>query len=210
MGQFCVVKQKTYKHFERKICIFINIAITVLLYLKYSQITKINKMPEQNMNIILNSVHSEPIVDNSLLQESTVSWKNNQKIETTTNMNMNANYEELGNLDVKNGLENETLTPIDYIYKSTLLPLIFVNTCTSGISLKEQYFLVKADIEQVITYFVDGNITPNDASIAKFFRSNPGTMIYSPQLVRTIISLEHSDHSIGQCGQLTKNKFHEE
>jgi len=167
-------------------------------------------MPEQNMNIILNSVHPEPIIDNSLLQGSTAIWKNHQKIHTTNNMNMNASYEELGTLDVKNGLENETLIPIDYIYKSTLLPLIFVNTCISGISLKEQYFLVKADIEQVITYFVDGNITPNDASIAKFFQSNPGTMIYSPQLVRTIVALEHSDHSNGQCGQLTKNEFHEE
>merc|ERR1711881_779663 len=109
MGQFGVVKQETYKPFERKISIFINIAITVLLYSKYIQITKINKMPEQNMNIILCSVHPEPIIDNSLLQGSTAIWKTHQKIHTTNNMNMNASYEELGTLDVKNGLENETL-----------------------------------------------------------------------------------------------------
>ena len=112
--------------------------------------------------------------------------------------------------DVEYGLENETLIPIDYIYKSTTLPLIFVNTCVSGISLQEQHSLMKEDIEQVIRYFVDGKITPTEGSIAKFFQSNPGTMIYSPQLVRTIVSLEHCENSNKHLNQLSKNIFHEE
>ena len=97
-----------------------------------------------------------------------------------------------------NYIQVETLIPIDYLYKNITLPLIFVNTCVSGISLKKQCSLVQEDINEVIRYFVDGNITPNDTTITTFFRCNPGTMIYSPQLVKTIVSLE--------VNQLTTNK----
>ena len=90
-------------------------------------------------------------------------------------------------------IQVETLIPVDYIYKNVTLPLIFVNTCVNGISLKEQLSLVKDDIKEVIRHFVNGNVTPNDTTITKFFQSNPGTMIYSPQLVKTVVSLQYCD-----------------
>ena len=165
-------------------------------------------MPERNINVLSTLVHSEPMVDNSQLQCPSTNFLKDQKSRTLNSIN--ENYEKFVTQEVGNGLENETLIPIDYIYKTTTLPLIFVNTCVSGISLREQHFLVKEDIEQVIRYFVDGNVTPNEGSITKFFQSNPGTMIYSPQLVRTIVSLEHCEDSNKHLNQFSKNIFHEE
>ena len=167
-------------------------------------------MPERNINILSTMVHSEPMLDNSQLQCPKTNSAKDQKSKTIRSVNVNGNHEQFVTQDAGNGLEKETLIPIDYIYKNTTLPLIFVNTSVSGISLQEQHFLVKEDIEQVIHYFVDGNITPNEGSITKFFQSNPGTMIYSPQLVRTIVSLEHYDNSNKQMNQLPKNIFLEE
>jgi hypothetical protein len=177
---------------------------------KYIEITNTDNMPERNINLISTMVHSEPMLDNSLVQCSKANLLKDQKSRTMSSINVNKNYEQFVTLEVENGLENETLIPIDYIYKNTTLPLIFVNTCVSGISLQEQHILVKEDIEQVIRYFVDGNVTPNEESVAKFFQSSPGTMIYSPQLVRTIVSLEHCENSNKHLNQLSKNIFSEE
>ena len=89
--------------------------------------------------------------------------------------------------------ENEILIPVDYIYKNVILPLIFVNPSMCGISICDQVLLVQNNIQQVIEHFVHGNITPCDATIVKFFQSNPGTMIYSPQLLKTVVSLQYCD-----------------
>ena len=62
-----------------------------------------------------------------------------------------------------------------------------------GISICDQVLLVQNNIQQVIEHFVHGNITPCDATIVKFFQSNPGTMIYSPQLLKTVVSLQYCD-----------------
>merc|ERR1712018_616367 len=109
-----------------------------------------------------------------------------------------------------NILEVETLIPVDYVYKDVTLPMIFVNKRISGISIEEQFLLVQEDIEEVIQYFVVGGVTPDEATISKFFVSHPGTMIYSPQLVKTIVSLEHFDVSNPMCNQNTVHVFHEE
>ena len=106
--------------------------------------------------------------------------------------------------------EMETLIPIDYVYKDVTLPLIFVNKRISGLSIEEQVLLVQEDIEEVIHYFVDGGVTPDEATISKFFVSNPGTMIYSPQLVKTIISIEQFKVPNRMCNQNRVQVFHEE
>ena len=97
--------------------------------------------------------------------------------------------------------ENEILIPVDYIYKNVILPLIFVNPSMCGISICDQTLLVQNNIQQVIEHFVHGNITPCDATIAKFFQSNPGTMIYSPQLVKTVVSLQYCNLDNTQFSQ---------
>ena len=110
----------------------------------------------------------------------------------------------------RNFLDHEELIPVDYLYKNEILPLIFVNTSVSGISMQEQVFLVKEDIKQVIRYFVDGNIALSDTSITHFFQLHPGTMMYSPQLVKTIVSLEQREVFNKHSNRIIKNPTHEE
>jgi len=118
----------------------------------------------------------------------------------TVNRTTNYNNEVNDNHIINHPNISDTLIPIDYSYRGVTLPLIFVNKATCG-SLHEQFLSVKEDIEEVIQYFVDGCITPTEQSISKFFAAHPGTMIYSPQLVRTIISLEQTQVSNRMCNQ---------
>merc|ERR1719367_2272515 len=129
-----------------------------------------------------------------------------RSISTVKNNDINDNQENVN----QNIIGLETLIPIDYIYKNVTLALIFVNKLICGMSIEEQVLLVKDDIEQVIQYFVNGNITPTEETISKFFSAHPGTMIYSPQLVKTIISIEEIEDSNRMCNQLIKHVYHEE
>ena len=171
-------------------------------------------MKQKHTNLNTNLILVQPLVDNETSKCLQADMVGDPQSRTIHSPDINSNYEVFGTPQIVqiNDIEGETLLAIDYLYKNTTLPLIFVNTSVSGISIKEQSILVKEDIEQVIRYFVEGHIAPSDASIAKFFQSHPGTMIYSPQLVRTIVSLEQFEIRNRLCiTQRIKNtKIHEE
>merc|ERR1712080_592747 len=157
-----------------------------------------DKFSQQLISNITNLETAEPMLDN----RKHVSPNGN----TVNDNDINYNTENVH----QNVIGVETLIPIDYMYKNVTLPLIFVNKLICGMSIEEQVLLVKGDIEQVIQYFVNGSITPTEETISKFFVAHPGTMIYSPQLVKTIISIEEIKDSNRICDQLIKHVYHEE
>merc|ERR1712223_1984563 len=140
------------------------------------------------------------------------------KIHQYKGRKISPNWTTVNNNDINDNQENrqqsnigiETLIPIDYIYKNVTLPLIFVNKLICGMSIEEQVLLVKDDIAQVIQYFVKGSIPPTEETISKFFSAHPGTMIYSPQLVKTIISIEEIKDLNRTYNRPIKHVYHEE
>jgi len=171
-----------------------------------------NKYSQQFTSNVTNREIVDPILDNRKMESKIKIHQYKGRyispIWTTVknDNNINDNQENIH----QNVIGVETLIPIDYIYKNVTLPLIFVNKLICGISIEEQVLLVKDDIAEVIQYFVDGSITPTEETISKFFAAHPGTMIYSPQLVKTIISIEEIKDSNRECNQLMKHVYHEE
>ena len=170
-----------------------------------------DKFSQQLISNITNLETAEPMLDNR-------KHVSKMKMHQYKGRNISPNRNTVNDNDINYNTENvhqnvigvETLIPIDYIYKNVTLPLIFVNKLICGMSIEEQVLLVKDDIEQVIQYFVNGSITPTEETISKFFAAHPGTMIYSPQLVKTIISIEEIKDSNRICDQLIKHVYHEE
>ena len=170
-----------------------------------------DKFSQQLISNITNLETAEPMLDNR-------KHVSKMKMHQYKGRNISPNGNTVNDNDINYNTENvhqnvigvETLIPIDYIYKNVTLPLIFVNKLICGMSIEEQVLLVKDDIEQVITHFVNGSITPTEETISKFFAAHPGTMIYSPQLVKTIISIEEIKDSNRICDQLIKHVYHEE
>ena len=170
-----------------------------------------DKYSQQFKSNVTNREIVDPILDNRKMESKI-------KIHQYKGRYISPNWTTVNNNDINDNQENlqqsiigvETLIPIDYIYKNMTLPLIFVNKLICGMSIEEQVLLVKDDIAQVIRYFVNGSITPTEETISKFFSAHPGTMIYSPQLVKTIISIEEIKDSNRMCNQPTKHEYHEE
>ena len=170
-----------------------------------------DKYSQQFKSNVTNREIVDPILDNRKMESKI-------KIHQYKGRYISPNWTTVNNNDINDNQENlqqsiigvETLIPIDYIYKNMTLPLIFVNKLICGMSIEEQVLLVKDDIAQVIRYFVNGSITPTEETISKFFAAHPGTMIYSPQLVKTIISIEEIKDSNRMCNQPTKHEYHEE
>jgi len=170
-----------------------------------------DKYSQQFTSNVTNREIVDPILDNRKIESK-------MKIHQYKGRYISPNWTTVYNSDINDNQENlkqsivgvETLIPIDYMYKNVTLPLIFVNKLICGMSIEEQVSLVKDDIAQVIQYFISGSITPTEETISKFFSTHPGTMIYSPQLVKTIISIEEIKDSNRMCNQLIKHVYHEE
>jgi len=161
---------------------------------------KQDKILRRDISNVKNASKDESVLDNRK-RTSKVMIYAQKATSKTVNRTTNYNNEVVNdNHNIYHPNISDTLIPIDYNYRGVTLPLIFVNKATCG-SLHEQFLSVKEDIEEVIQYFVDGCITPTEKSISKFFAAHPGTMIYSPQLVRTIISLEQTQVSNRMCNQ---------
>jgi len=176
-------------------------------------------MTSQNEDKI--SQHLIPNVTDCKMVESMLDNRkcvSKKKMHQYKGINISSNWTTVNNNDIHDNQENlqeniigvETLIPIDYIYNNVTLPLIFVNKLICGMSIEEQVLLVKDDIAQVIQYFVNGSITPTEETISKFFAANPGTMIYSPQLVKTIISIEEIKDLNRTYNRPIKYVYHEE
>ena len=149
------------------------------------------KLLEQNVNkpnTLVKNIDSVEVQDNG----SDENEFDHLQSYTRYCIDINAGYEQMNTEDILQSkcLKDETLISIDYFYHDATLPLIFVNPYVSGISLKEQCDIVSEDIKEVLHHFVDAKIPLNDTTITEFFQCNPGTMLYSPQLVRTIVLLE--------------------
>ena len=170
-----------------------------------------DKYSQQFKSNVTNREIVDPILDNRKMESKI-------KIHQYKGRYISPNWTTVNNNDINDNQENlqqsiigvETLIPIDYIYKNMTLPLIFVNKLICGMSIEEQVLLVKDDIAQVIRYFVNGSITPTEETISKFFSAHPGTMIYSPQLVKTIISIEEIKDLNLTFNQPRKHVYHEE